>query len=599
MIEKMNKINVICVADDRADTIDKLGELGIVHVEEVKAPSSTELDETVTYRDRLHRALMLLQDRNEPLSASEGDNERKLHDIVDDTLETSHEINQTREKLNYWRRAYSLVEPWGSFSKDELENLKKRGFEVRLCYGPESQLPEVPDEAVLTIFKREKKYVYFSIIAEQGVELPEDLPEVQLPEETRLDVIQSHIDGCNERIDELNKDLDRLAAYYDSLSEHLEEIDERIEFMRARETMGEAQTLCYLSGYVPEKNVETLREAAHENGWGLQVTEPDENDPAVPTKISLPRWVEPIRMVFKAMGIAPGYREVDISAWFMVFLSVFFAMLVGDAGYGALFLGGTLLARKKFKDAPSQPFWLIGVFGACTMVWGALNGTYFGIQTGLGPLSALKIGFLTGEQGGSNTMRLCFFLGALQLSIAHCWNAIVYGKSLRSVKEIGWGVIVWGNFFLARLLVSGDPVQSQVAWLYIPGVTTVLLVTIIKDFGFVNLLLMVFGFIDAFVDVVSYIRLYAVGMATVAVAQSFNNMALGLDMPVWIEPLAMGIILLFGHTLNLLLASMGVLVHGVRLNVLEFSQHLNMEWAGKLYAPLQKRKKPVDADVGQ
>jgi len=592
----MKKVNVICTAADRADTVERLGELGILHVEEVKPPRSADLDDLITYRERLQRALMLLNARTSPADAVESTGDKKLADLVDDILETSQEINQCREKLNYWRRAYSQVEPWGSFSKDDLNELRDRGIDIRLCYALEKQIPELPEGAVLVQVKREKKYVYFVVIAGPEVNLEQELPEVQLPEETRLDVLESHIKGCNERIDALNKYLDQLAAYSDRLSEHQEHIDERIEFMRARESMGEARAVCYLTGFVPAKNVEDLRRAAAEDGWGLQITDADENDPSVPTKITLPKWVEPIRLVFKAMGITPGYKEVDISAWFMVFLSVFFAMLVSDAGYGTLFLVGTLLARKKFKDAPAQPFWLVGIFGACTMVWGALNGTYFGIQSGLGPLSSLEMEFFTGEDGGQNIQRLCFFLGALHLAIAHCWNAVVYGKSLRGAREIGWAITVWGNFFLARMLVCGDPVKAQVGWFYIPGLAIVVLITVIKEFGFVDLLLMVFGFINAFVDVVSYIRLYAVGMATVAVAQSFNNMAMGLDMPVWIEPLVMALILFLGHALNILLASMSVLVHGVRLNVLEFSQHLGMEWAGKPYQPLRRHQNTAQAD---
>ncbi len=148
---------------------------------------------------------------------------------------------------------------------------------------------------------------------------------------------------------------------------------------------------------------------------------------------------------------------------------------------------------------------------------------------------------------------------------------------------------MWGNFFLARMLVTGDDVAHVVGALYIPGLAIVVLVTIIKEFGFVNMLLMIFGIINAFVDVVSYIRLYAVGMATVAVAQSFNNMALDLALPIWIKPLPLILILLLGHALNMALGAMSVLVHGVRLNVLEFAQHLGLEWKGVEYRPLARQ----------
>ena len=95
--------------------------------------------------------------------------------------------------------------------------------------------------------------------------------------------------------------------------------------------------------------------------------------------------------------------------------------------------------------------------------------------------------------------------------------------------------------------------------------------------------------VNSFTDVVSYIRLFAVGAATVAVADAFNQMASGVGGNSIVAGFAAALILLFGHTLNILLGAMAILVHGVRLNVLEFSSHLNMEWSGMEYSPFKNR----------
>lgn len=592
MIEPMKKVTVICVASDRTDTVDRLGDLGIVHVVEVQPPRSTELNDLISYRDQISRALNLLNSRGshaQPADASL--DSLAVRDIVEDTTSTNQEINHTRERLDYWRNVREQVLPWGSFNLDQVETFTERGVDIRLCSTTVDQLPDLPEGLVMEEVSRVGKRVYFAVIAPPGTEIKHELPEIQLPAETNLERIEHHINECRKTIAELDHQLDRYATAVDRVREHFNDIETRLAFLQARESMGATDRLCYLEGFVPDAQVDSLRTVASQHGWGLAVREP-QKDETVPTKISLPKWAEPIRVVMQAMGILPGYREVDISAWFMVFLSVFFAMLIGDAGYGALFLVGTIALRRKFKDAPAQPFWLVGVFAVTTIIWGALNGTYFGVQKDIwGPLSQLELTWITGANGDANIMRLCFFLGALHLTIAHCWNAIVYGKTMKAARELGWAITVWGNFYLARLLVTGDPVADKVQALYIPGLALVVLVTIIKEFGFVNILLMVFGIINAFVDVVSYIRLYAVGMATVAVAQSFNNMATGMEMPIWIKPLVMILILLLGHALNIALGAMSVLVHGVRLNVLEFSQHLNLEWTGVKYSPLSKRHK--------
>ncbi|MFO7821000.1 MAG: hypothetical protein R6V56_02925 [Lentisphaeria bacterium] len=587
----MKKTAVICIAADRAHTVDRLGDLGIVHVVEVEPPRSTELNELISYRDQVEKAVNLLSSREPRRHHTGGDLEnREIRDLVEDTIGTNQEINHTRERLDYWRRIHEQVLPWGSFDLNQLETLKQRGLDVRLCTAPRDQLPQLPPGAVLEEISRIGKRVYFAIFIPDGVEIQAELPEIQLPAETRLDHINHHIDECRKSISELKHSLDHYATVTDRIKQHLEEVETKLQFMQARESMGTTQELCYLEGFVPEAAVDSLREAARQHGWGLFIRDPEEAD-SVPTKITLPKWARPIRIVMEAMGILPGYREVDISAWFMVFLSIFFAMLIGDAGYGALFFTATLVARAKFRKAPSQPFWLVGVFAVTTMIWGVLNGTYFGMQSNIwAPLADLKLTWLTGPDSQNNIMWLCFLLGAVHLSIAHTWNAIVYGKTLKALREVGWVGVVWGNFYLAQMLVIGnEEAVGMVKMLYLPGLVIVVLVTMIKEFGFVNILLMAFGFINAFVDVVSYIRLYAVGMATVAVAQSFNSMATGLDLPVWIKPLVMILILLLGHTLNIALGAMSVLVHGVRLNVLEFSQHLNLEWTGVKYTPLSKR----------
>lgn len=601
MIEKMKKITLVCLHDERESTVDVLADLGLVHVAEVTPPQSQTLDDLLARQARTEQAQHLLsgRERGESKSMPSGGwEDSDIQHDVDAALQVAQRLEGDQEKLRSLERDLEALQPWGSFQQETVDELQRHGVTVKFCSALESQMPELPEEAVVQVVSRRKKQLFFTVLAPPGVQLPEELPEVAMPPLTSVAEIEKSIHRRQEAMRLKNAQLDALASRLPELERHFQELNFQVQFARAREGMGTGGSLAWLQGYVPERQLDALRQAASQHGWALQISAPEASDEKVPTKVTLPRWVEPIRVVFKAMGIMPGYREVDISAWFMIFLSVFFAMLIGDAGYGLLFLVGTVGLRAKFRQAPSQPFWLVGVFAVCTMVWGALNGTYFGVQQGLwGPLSGLKLTWVTGPEGELNIMRLCFFLGALHLTIAHSWNAVIYGKSLKSVRELGWAVTVWGNFFLARLLVCGDPVQDMVVGLFVPGLITVVLTTVFIEFGFVTLLLMVFGIINAFVDVVSYIRLYAVGMATVAVAQSFNNMAVDMSLPIWIKPPVMILILLLGHGLNIVLGAMSVLVHGVRLNVLEFSQHLGLEWTGVQYQPLARKRSVVKEGV--
>ena len=158
---------------------------------------------------------------------------------------------------------------------------------------------------------------------------------------------------------------------------------------------------------------------------------------------------------------------------------------------------------------------------------------------------------------------------------------------------------MWGAFFLAKTLILGKEFPSFAKWLFIAGPILVVLFTnlslnknILKGIGsgFGNLLL---NFVNSFTDVVSYIRLFAVGLSTVAIADAFNKMALEIGFNSFLAGLGTVLILFLGHTLNILLGSLAVLVHGVRLNVLEFCSHINMTWSGFSYRPLKEREERV------
>ena len=189
----------------------------------------------------------------------------------------------------------------------------------------------------------------------------------------------------------------------------------------------------------------------------------------------------------------------------------------------------------------------------------------------------------------------CFLLGALHLSIAHLWRAIIKLPSAKALSEAGWILILWGAYFLARFLVLADAFPPFGKWLFMSGAVLVVFFTnpsrnILKGLGqgAGNLLM---NFVNSFTDIVSYIRLFAVGRASVAVADAFNKMALGIGYNSILAGAVTSLILILGHTLNIVLGPMSILVHGVRLNVLEFCSHVDINWSGFAYKPLSEKGK--------
>ena len=199
--------------------------------------------------------------------------------------------------------------------------------------------------------------------------------------------------------------------------------------------MGAESAIVYLKGFYPIDREDDLAAAAQENGWGYQLEEVDHDD-TPPTLLRNPKWVSPVKAILKMIDVLPGYKELDISALFLVFFSIFFAFIIGDAGYGLLFLGLTFLGKFKAKGKPAaQPgLNLMLIMSAATVVFGALTGNYFGIpiENLFAPLKALTNPYMTGWTGSAwNTdlaanhiMFICFSIAVIHLSIAHLWKII-------------------------------------------------------------------------------------------------------------------------------------------------------------------------------
>ena len=351
--------------------------------------------------------------------------------------------------------------------------------------------------------------------------------------------------------------------------------------------MGQSGVLSYLAGYVPIDATEKLIEASREQKWAVSIREPAEED-NVPTFIRTPKWVSMIKPVLGLLGITPGYRELDVSAVFLVFFSIFFGILIGDAGYGIVYMLVAFLLRKKMRRRSGNDniFGLLCILSSCAIIWGVLTGTFFGQEW------LRKWGFnpLLPQLNDVKFMQtFCFFLGALHLSFAHSWRAALKFHSLTALADIGWICVLWSSFFIARTLILGEAFPLWVKWLIITGISLVIFFTnpqrnILKTIG-EGLGTVALSLMNNFTDVVSYVRLFAVGLAGVAIAETANAMASGLGDGA-IAMIGSVLVVGIGHALNIILGPMSVLVHGVRLNVLEFSGHASVTWSGSNYEPL-------------
>jgi V/A-type H+-transporting ATPase subunit I len=310
-----------------------------------------------------------------------------------------------------------------------------------------------------------------------------------------------------------------------------------------------------------------------------------------PTLLRPPRLFRPMLALFEALGISPAYNEADVSVPFFCFFSIFFAMLVGDGGYGTLVFLLTLYVRRKHPKAPRSSFVLLYSFALATVAWGALCNSWFGTHPKFAD-NVVSLWLNHPEKGINNTMLVCFTLGVIHLSIARIWSAISTFPDSKFLAQVGWVGVIGFMYCMACMVVGIFPTPHFMYYVFGVALVLIFFFTLKKDelkgHG-VELAIMPLNIVSCLGDVISYVRLFAVGLAGVKLAENFNAMAINLNLPLWLKIIPMVLILLIGHGLNLAMASLSILVHAVRLNTLEFSNHKGISWSGFAFKPFKRK----------
>lgn len=561
-----------------------------MHIKHMKEPSADAISAWEGRLNLLDRALRILGDSKTQRC---GLDEAQIRFYVKEVIILDRKRQELKNKLRELKERKIWFEQWGDVSESSLAELRNAGIFVKLYVGNKKDIRRLPKEKTVYVLSRKKGKVYFAAFFNNPQEYLK-LEEIEVPSES-LHSLGKRLAGVQTELEEISEELARAAGCRKLFIDYREEVLKKLEFYKVRFGAYHQEEICSIQGFCPADAVSRITRAAESEGWAIVSQEPDESD-QVPTLIRNPGWVEIIRPVFNFIGTIPGYKEYDVSLWFLIFFSLFFAMLVGDAGYGALFLIITFFVQRKFKRARQDFFFLLYLLSGATIVWGALTGTWFGFEeiARLPLLSSLVIERINSFVGSNQTFMiyLCFIIGAVHLTIAHGLRAFRSINSLLALSQVGWVCIIWSVFFVAGKLVLNKGIPAVTLPLFAVGAGLVIFFSypqknILKG-ALLSLADLPLSVVNSFSDVVSYLRLFAVGYATVAMAMAFNSMALASGVHSFFSGIMAALILFLGHTLNIMLALMAVIVHGIRLNLLEFSGHLNMEWSGIKYEPFRE-----------
>ncbi len=590
MIVKMKKMALLVSGKQVNSALGQLRKLGLVHIKHLCHPAADAIDSCEHKLQLLNQAISLL---GESKTVSQDLDKKQISFYVKEIVILDRKKQELSTKLTELTVKRLWFKQWGKISSHSLAELKASGVFIKLYLGDRRCLKKLPKDNLIYVLKKERNRVYLAAFFENEQESL-NLTEVEVPHENPY-FLKKKIAAVQRELEEVNQELAAAAGYKKYFIQTKDEIIKRLEFNQVRFGMAHQEDIYCLQGFCPQESISEINQAARKEGWATMVEDPIDSD-EVPTLIRNPGWVEIIRPIFKFMGTLPGYNEYDISFWFLLFFSIFFAMLIGDAGYGLLFLAVTFFLQQKFKKAKKDIFFLSYLLSGATVVWGVVTGTWFGFEriAQLPVLNSLVIDRVDSFIGSNQIFMiyLCFFIGAIHLTIAHGVRAFRFINSRLALAQLGWISIIWSVFFVAGKLVLNRTTPDFTLGLFILGSSLVILFAYPKKnilkgalLSLADLPLKVIG---SFSDVVSYLRLFAVGYATVAVATAFNNMALSSGSNSILAGFMSAFILFLGHSLNILLALMAVVVHGIRLNMLEFSGHLDMQWSGIEYKPFSE-----------
>jgi V/A-type H+-transporting ATPase subunit I len=632
MIVPMKKISLVVMDQYREESLEKLRELGVVHLQTGNA-SSDKLAGLLERRAKIQSAKAVLKKyiddkktlpRDEVSSSPVNDAfystdsiNKDDTDLVKEVLDLDGELKTHQEEINADSREMGRLEKWGDFNPEDLAYLAEHGTTLTLYELPIKTYNALPKEISVLVIARLKAAVLCAAI---NASIPGEIPVV-LPAES--------IGGFNKKIAEhrddiagIERHLRRLSLSVPKIDAEFEKLNADIEFetakvnMQVLEDAPSSLTISWIHGFVPEDLAGVVKRGAAENGWALMIDEPseDDNPPTLTKNSKFARLIQPL---FNLLGTIPGYREYDISLSYLIFFSVFFAMIFGDAGYGSIMLiAGIILAirSKKKTGKVGDAFILLLLLSSCTLIWGAITGAWFGIPINYLPEFMQKLIIppffpnpLLSEKEATDLVQqnvkfLCFIIAIMQMGLAHIKNIIREFPKLTMFSQLGWLCMLVGLYFVVLFLILGPEFAiPQFAIYMIGGGLAAFFIfenqtggnffkNILKSFA--NFLTTFLNAISSFSDIISYIRLFAVGLAGASIASSFNNMAMGL--PSGPAKIIGGVvILLVGHGLNLAMNALSVIVHGVRLNLLEYAGHLGMEWSGHKYSPFAVKSKEV------
>ena len=577
MITQMKKYTFLVFHKEYDAFLEQLRELGVVHVSE-KAQGTAD-DPKLQELLQKQKDLQHIKDQGAP------------DQLLQERADVAKRIEETEKEAEQ-------AAVWGEFSMEKVQELEKAGYALRFFTCPKDKFIE---EWGIAIAEKGGRIYFAAVNAPAEIEgcEPVVLKKSSADMQKDIEALRGLLAAADARIEAWQM------ANKESLEKDLREAQQQIDWQKVvlnTESAAE-NALCLLEGYCPIDRCETLNRALDAQHIYYQAVDPIVTDPT-PTELKNNKFAK-LFEVFTGMYGWPTYGEFDPTPILAPFYLLFFAMCMGDAGYGiALMAFGLLTYYKKVNISMFEGLGpIITVLGAGTFVVGLFLGTFFGmplLEQSWYP-DALKSVIISGSiMGFDAQMMLAIGIGVFHICLAMIVKALCYTKRFGLKETIsiwGWVLLIVGGLIVAAVSMLLELSAETTKWIVIAiGAISALAIFIFNKPGRNPLINIGAGLWDTYNmatgllgDTLSYVRLYALGLAGGMLGNAFNSIGLMVlgNNPTW-QWLPFVVILLFGHVLNILMSALGAFVHPLRLTFVEYFKNSGYEGKGTLYQPFSK-----------
>ena len=579
-IVPVSKVTLCGIADEKQAVLDGLQSLGCTHVVNL-SPETGGGRPDPGFSVEAHQALQYLHTCPVQRQQARNPKDFDFAAVEREALEIRQRHQELSDECDTLVKAIEAARPWGEFHLPSEE--EHRALRFWLYVVPHYRMETVEESSLVwQAVARDERFDYVVVVhpdEPQGMPVaPENLDPRSLSQLTdRMEKVELELEKLHWRRVELTR-------WCDLLIQAMAEADDRAVLEHAGRQTLDVSRVFAVQGWAPRGALPQIEEFARQRALALSVEEPGpEDDP--PTLLANP---EPLAGGESTVTfyMTPGYHTWDPSVVVFFSFAVFFAMIFSDAGY-ALMLGMILVLTWRRLGHTRSNVRLRNLFLALVLAsvgYGVMVGSYFGVSPAemrkpMGPVLAPLNVLGTEDQGGM--MRLTIIVGVLHLILANLITAWRYRRSPRFLAPLGWVAMIVGGLMAGIRIVGKEPLGLADIALLGGGAGAILLFSSQRPFSTGGISNLAWRLLDglkdltnvsrAFGDVLSYLRLFALGLASSQLAATFNEIAGETNDKVpGIGLLAAILILVVGHGLNFLLAVIGGVVHGLRLNCIEF-----------------------------